>query len=319
MKNSNAPRHSFAHASQSPDAAAICSISPNPIPCAKAIFSDRHGVAARMPHTVARGDLEDDASGYTADRHKSCHYSLPIPVTREILERGQQRFEINCVPCHGKTGEGNGIVVQRGFPAPPSYHIERLRAAPVGHFFDVMTRGYGVMLSAGRARHAGRPLGDRRLHSRAAIEPKRQDRRRPPTEIAKLNATAMNEISFQNKIVRKKSVLPSGILFLILCALAFVQSARIFHFVSGRVYFLDRPALGCFNAAMIHYLTGGRLGKRHAPFSRSRIHDVAAHGDFFYSDSFWPARIISLGASRIACRRQNSATKSSLRKFLPAF
>ncbi|HXF09764.1 MAG TPA: cytochrome c, partial [Desulfuromonadaceae bacterium] len=63
------------------------------------------------------------------------------------LERGRQRFEINCAPCHGETGDGNGIVVQRGFPAPPSYHIDRLRDAPAGHFFDVMTRGYGVMFS----------------------------------------------------------------------------------------------------------------------------------------------------------------------------
>ena len=64
-----------------------------------------------------------------------------------MLERGQERFDIYCSPCHGRTGEGNGMIVQRGFPAPPSYHIERLRKAPVGHFFDVITQGYGVMYS----------------------------------------------------------------------------------------------------------------------------------------------------------------------------
>jgi cytochrome c553 len=71
--------------------------------------------------------------------------SFPFSITRVVLERGQQRFEVACAPCHGRTGEGDGMVVQRGFPAPPSYGIERLREAPVGHFVNVMARGYGVM------------------------------------------------------------------------------------------------------------------------------------------------------------------------------
>jgi cytochrome c553 len=99
------------------------------------------------PHTVARGDLNNDEAFYTGMIGTNLVTTFPMPITHAILERGQQRFEINCVPCHGETGDGNGIVVARGFPAPPSYHIERLRAAPVGHFFDVMTRGYGVMYS----------------------------------------------------------------------------------------------------------------------------------------------------------------------------
>jgi hypothetical protein len=99
------------------------------------------------PHTVARGDLQNDEAFYTGMIGTNLVTTFPFPITREILERGQQRFEINCVPCHGETGEGNGIVIQRGFPVPPSYHIARLRTAPVGHFFDVMTRGYGVMFS----------------------------------------------------------------------------------------------------------------------------------------------------------------------------
>jgi mono/diheme cytochrome c family protein len=99
------------------------------------------------PHTVTRGDLKSDEAFYTGMIGTNLVTTFPIPITREILQRGQQRFEISCVPCHGETGEGNGIVQQRGFPAPPSYHIERLRDVPVGHFFDVMTRGYGVMFS----------------------------------------------------------------------------------------------------------------------------------------------------------------------------
>jgi len=110
-------------------------------------FAD--GMAARPvpPHTVARGELEHDETFYTGMHGTNPVAAFPLPITRPLLERGRQRFEINCAPCHGETGDGNGIVVQRGFPAPPSYHIDRLRDAPAGHFFDVMTRGYGVMFS----------------------------------------------------------------------------------------------------------------------------------------------------------------------------
>jgi mono/diheme cytochrome c family protein len=67
------------------------------------------------------------------------------PVTLALLQRGQERFRIDCTPCHSELGDGHGMVVQRGFPAPPSYHIDRLREAPVQHFFDVITNGYGAM------------------------------------------------------------------------------------------------------------------------------------------------------------------------------
>jgi mono/diheme cytochrome c family protein len=70
---------------------------------------------------------------------------LPFPLTREVLERGRARFDIYCAVCHGRTGEGDGMIVRRGFSRPPSYHIDRLRQAPLGHFFDVMTNGYGAM------------------------------------------------------------------------------------------------------------------------------------------------------------------------------
>ncbi len=69
------------------------------------------------------------------------------PVTLALLQRGQERFRIDCTPCHSELGDGRGMVVQRGFPAPPSYHSDRLRAAPVQHFYDVITNGYGAMYS----------------------------------------------------------------------------------------------------------------------------------------------------------------------------
>ena len=72
---------------------------------------------------------------------------LPLRLTPELLQRGRERYDIYCAVCHGASGDGNGEVVQRGFPAPPTYHSERLRNAPVGHFYDVVTNGYGVMYS----------------------------------------------------------------------------------------------------------------------------------------------------------------------------
>ena len=75
---------------------------------------------------------------------------VPVPpplVTLALLHRGEQRFNIFCAPCHGRLGDGNGMIVQRGFPAPPSYHTDRLRQAPIQHFYDVITNGYGAMYS----------------------------------------------------------------------------------------------------------------------------------------------------------------------------
>jgi len=72
---------------------------------------------------------------------------FPFPITAEVLARGQERFNISCAPCHGRLGDGNGMIVQRGFRRPPSYHDARLRDAPVGHFYDVITNGFGAMSS----------------------------------------------------------------------------------------------------------------------------------------------------------------------------
>lgn len=70
---------------------------------------------------------------------------IPFPVTRDVLERGRERYNIYCAPCHARSGDGNGMIVQRGYRRPPSYHIDRLRQAPLGHFFDVITNGFGAM------------------------------------------------------------------------------------------------------------------------------------------------------------------------------
>ena len=99
------------------------------------------------PHTVMHTASGDDPGRETGKVGDQLVTSVPFSITREVLLRGQERFGIFCAPCHGRTGEGNGMIVQRGFQAPPSFHSDRLREAPVGHFFDVITNGYGGMYS----------------------------------------------------------------------------------------------------------------------------------------------------------------------------
>jgi mono/diheme cytochrome c family protein len=96
------------------------------------------GTSARpLPeHVVAQGDVKQDAAAKT-----------PPQITADLLARGRERYGIFCAPCHGLAGDGDGIIVAHGFPAPPSYHLDRLVAAPAQHFFHVMTHGYGVMFS----------------------------------------------------------------------------------------------------------------------------------------------------------------------------
>jgi cytochrome c553 len=106
-----------------------------------------YGQSARplVPGTVARGQLRTDEGFYTGKVGDRLVSALPFPLTSEVLERGRTRFEAFCAPCHDRTGSGQGMVVRRGFRQPPSYHIDRLRQAPLGHFVDVMTNGIGIM------------------------------------------------------------------------------------------------------------------------------------------------------------------------------
>jgi mono/diheme cytochrome c family protein len=110
-----------------------------------AFFPDGRSVRPQVRGTVARGEMESGTVLLTGRVDGALTPDLPLPLTRELLSRGRQRFEIFCTPCHGQLGDGNGIVTQRGFRHPPSYHSERLRGVPVGHFFDVITRGFGAM------------------------------------------------------------------------------------------------------------------------------------------------------------------------------
>lgn len=124
---------------------------------ASSFFSD--GLSARMPveGTVAWGRssiqppdpqfLALDPARYTGKVDGQDINYFPFPITRTDLERGQQRYNVYCSPCHSRIGDGNGMIVRRGFPQAASYHTQRLLNAPVGHFFDVMTNGLGKMPS----------------------------------------------------------------------------------------------------------------------------------------------------------------------------
>ena len=98
----------------------------------------------RMPvaGTVARGDLQADHVYYQGkNADGSLVASSPVPITLDLLKRGQERYNIYCAPCHDRTGAGQGIVIKKGFLPPPSLHLDRLREAPDGHFFDVISKG----------------------------------------------------------------------------------------------------------------------------------------------------------------------------------
>jgi hypothetical protein len=112
---------------------------------ASAFFPDGKCAQAPPPNTIARGIGQEDQVLTTSGGSTSG--DIPFPVTREILEQGRQRFDIYCAPCHGLSGYGNGMIVQRGFPAPPSLHSQRLYDAPPGYFYDVITNGFGRMYS----------------------------------------------------------------------------------------------------------------------------------------------------------------------------
>ncbi len=108
-------------------------------------FEDGRAARPLIPGTVAQGELRADERLYTGKSGGALVTVLPVPLTQELLQRGQERYNIYCAPCHDRMGGGRGMIVLRGYRPPPSYHIARLREAPVGHFFDVITRGFGVM------------------------------------------------------------------------------------------------------------------------------------------------------------------------------
>ena len=110
-------------------------------------FADGRTERQPVPGTVARGQLRLDELFYSGKQDGVEADVFPFPITKADLDRGRERYNVYCTPCHDYTGSGNGMIVQRGFPQPPSYHVARLRTAPVGHFYGVITNGFGAMYS----------------------------------------------------------------------------------------------------------------------------------------------------------------------------
>jgi mono/diheme cytochrome c family protein len=108
-------------------------------------FEDGMAARPRIPGTVARGELTADPFFDTGKINGELADGFPMPVTQALVDRGHERFDIYCSQCHGRLGDGNGMIPSRGFRRPPSFHTETLRAARSGHFFDVMTNGFGSM------------------------------------------------------------------------------------------------------------------------------------------------------------------------------
>jgi mono/diheme cytochrome c family protein len=110
-------------------------------------FADGMSARPRIPGTVARGELALDGFISTGKINGQDGDGFPFPITAEVMNRGEERFNIFCSECHGKLGDGNGMVPARGYRRPQSYHTDTLRVAKTGHFFDVMTNGFGAMPS----------------------------------------------------------------------------------------------------------------------------------------------------------------------------
>src|SRR5215470_8883025 len=108
-------------------------------------YPDLRSARAPVEGTVARGQQHEDAYFYTGRMGANPGDYMPFAVTQADLDRGRERFNIYCAPCHSRLGDGNGMIPQRGYRHPPSYHDERLRTAPLGYFFQVITDGFGAM------------------------------------------------------------------------------------------------------------------------------------------------------------------------------
>ncbi|HWZ44730.1 MAG TPA: cytochrome c [Candidatus Saccharimonadales bacterium] len=110
-------------------------------------YADQRASRDPVPGAIARGQLKEDTYFYTGKRGVILGNDLPAGITfsKDLLRRGQERYRIYCTPCHSELGEGRGMIVQRGYQQPPSFHDERLRNAPLGHFFDVASNGFGAM------------------------------------------------------------------------------------------------------------------------------------------------------------------------------
>ena len=116
-----------------------------PVYASSDLFQDGAADRPKVPDTVSQSDPILDDTYHTGKANGQDIVDIPLPMTRDVLLRGQERYAIYCAPCHDLAGTGDGMIIQRGYTPPPSLHTDRLRAAPAGHFFEVITNGLGNM------------------------------------------------------------------------------------------------------------------------------------------------------------------------------
>ena len=167
-------------------------------------FGDGRSERPSIDDTVARGQLHLNDARYTGKVNGNDIDYFPIQITRADLTRGQERFDIYCSPCHGRLGDGRGMIVLRGFRQPPSYYEPRLVTAPVGHFFDVMTNGFGAMFS-----YASRVPVDDRWRIAAYIRALQVSENAPPN-LANASQPATNGERKERPAVRENMGGPRG-------------------------------------------------------------------------------------------------------------
>jgi mono/diheme cytochrome c family protein len=162
-------------------------------------FADGRADRPLVPGVVAAGSVHDDPVYELGSVDGRPAVDIPVPVTRDLLLRGRQRYDIYCAPCHSRVGDGDGMIVQRGFRRPPSFHVDRLRAAPAGSFYEAITQGFGVMPSYA----AQIPIDDRwaivayvRALQLSQMAPASDV---PPGELAKLDAGETPDASPANE------------------------------------------------------------------------------------------------------------------------
>ena len=185
---------------------------------ASEFFADGGSSRQLVEGTVPRGWLREDEALYTGKLNGEFVSKLPVPVDRKLFERGQERFNIYCSVCHSRTGDGDGMIVRRGFRRPPSLvRTERLLKAPAGHFFDVMTNGFGAMPSyANRIEPADRwaivaYIRALQLGQNARIEDVPEDSRQELEEAASGERQPVSSFAPRKNVLSPSERRPSGL------------------------------------------------------------------------------------------------------------
>src|SRR5271157_4107795 len=214
--------------------------------------------SARMPveGTVAQCDPREDAKFcedpyfHTGKIGNAPGDYLPFPVTAEVLARGRERFNINCTPCHGRVGDGNGFIPSRGFRRPPSYHIDRLRKVPIGYFFDVMTNGFGVMPEYGTQ------VAPR---DRWCIAAYIRNRRGAQMTTATMNKPDLMAPPVAQTMQQRSLVIGAIAAIASVAGAYFAPESFYSAYLTGFMFWLGL-SLGCMAILMLYHLVGGAWG-----------------------------------------------------------